>query len=344
MNREALQSHIEKGRPKLMDVWSRFHAPLDENGEPFWLELHDDTYQPGEAWNPSRYPSDCAGPASPDKNCGRHNFCLWCYERRAHKDAVKAAMIHIGQPNLNRISIPLDQGRNHPMHARDCMRRVAGVLQRHNFTRMTLWLHAFQENPCDGVRAHIEGIVSGFDADPDILDPTRPGGLGLILKRFREGGEDSGQPLRIDVTPLHPHSRKHVKELVQHAIQCATPSFPVKRIWSGLYKDKKGRTRCRMTTIDEGLRPTHAKDLPCPTPDHLPDATMDELLTWAVVAEHWREAVSKPLMTRNIDVDPAFADLVARATPWREHYRLESDEQLQNRWTFGPDDVARIPA
>lgn len=324
--------HLRKGRPKLKDVWDRYREVLDDEGRPNFLDIHDDIYQPGQAWNPSRYPRDCAGPANADKTCGRHNFCLWCHERRAHADAVRAAMVHIGQPNIHRIRIPLGQGRNHPKHARDCLRRVAGVLQRHNFTRQSIWLHPFEDNPCDGVRAHIEGIVSGDDADPDVLDPDRPGGLGLILRRFQEGGEDGALPVRVDVERLHPHSRKHVDDLVQHAVECATPSFPVKRIWAGLYMDKKKRVRCRMTTVAEGVRPTWIKDLPCKSPDHVPDATRDELLTWAVVAEHWRESVSKPVMTRNVRVHPAFVDLVARATLWRDGYRLQSTDDLQKRW------------
>ena len=333
---------LTKGRPQLATVRERHHALLDEDGNPFALDVHDDLYRPGEDGNPSTRPSQCRGPNG--RMCGRVNFCTWCHERRTHANAVKVAMIHIGQPNIHRIRIPLGQGRTHPKHARDCLRRVSGVLRRHNFTRQTLWLHAFDENPFHGPRAHIEGIVSGNDADPDILDPTRPGGLGLILKRFQAGGVDSGQPIEVHVERLHPHSRKHVDELVRHGLECGRPSWPTRRIHAGLYLDKKGRTRCRLTDVHDKSRPTHIKDIPCESPDHIPDATGDDLLTMAIVAEHWREAVSKPVMTRNVRVEPVFADLVVRATLWRDHYVLPSDSALETRWCMlesPPDHPAR---
>lgn len=321
---------LPKGRPKLAAIRERHHELLDEEGRPYYLAVHDEIYAPGEAWNPSTYPSQCRGPDG--RMCGRINFCTWCHERCTHANAVKAAMIHIGQPNIHRIRIPLGQGRTHPKHARDCLRRISGVLRRHNFTRQTLWLHPFDENPFHGPRAHIEGIVSGDDADPDILDPNRPGGLGLILKRFQEDGEDSGQPIEVRVERLHPHSRKHVHDLVRHGLGCGRPSWPTRRIHAGLYEDKKRRTRCRLTDVHNRSRPTHIKDLACESPDHVPDATGDDILTMAIVAEHWREAVGKPVMTRNVRVDPAFVDLVARATTWREDYRLQSDEEFSERW------------
>ncbi len=334
---------LNKGRPKLMQVWQR-HRELVTDDLPNYLDIHDDIYEPGGSWNPSRYPKDCAGPVNPDKNCGRSNFCLWCHERRRRADAIRAAMIHIGQPNLHRISIPLDKwGGIHPKHARDCLRRIAGVLQRHGFTRQSIWLHAFGDNPCDGVKSHIEGVVSGFDADPDVLDTSMPGGVGLILKRFQDD-EDSAQPIKVEVERLHPHSRKHVDALVNHALDCATPSFPVKRLYAGLFMDKRGQVRSRITTVADGVRPMHIKDLPCKSQDHLPDATRDDLLTWAIVAEHWRESVSKPIMTRNVRVDPAFADLVLRATAWRGDFRLASDVELMDRWAAEPSVVPPIPA
>lgn len=330
-----------KGRPKLADVRERHHRLLDEEDRPYFLAVHDEIHQPGEAWNPSTYPNQCSGPRRPGRPCGRHNFCVWCHERRTHANAVKVAMTHIGQPNIHRIRIPLGQGRTHPKHARDCLRRVSGVLRRHNFTRQSMWLHAFGDNPFRGPQARIDGIVSGDDADPDVLDPERPGGLGLILKRFREGGEDGAQPIEVHVERLHPHSRKHADQLVEHGLACGRPSWPVRRIHGGLYTDKRGRVRCRLTDVHDKSRPTHIKDIPCHSPDHVPDATGDDILTMAIVAEHWREAVGKPVITRNVRVDPAFADLVARATQWREAYLLQGDDALRERWTEPPAEEPR---
>ncbi len=325
---------LPSGRPTVMDVWQRYQHILATDDRPYYLDIHEDIYADDR---PQRGPEACLGPINPEKNCGRQNFCLWCYERRAHNDGLRAAMIHSGQPNLYRISIPLGQGRNHPMHAKDCMRRVAGVLRRHGFSRFTLWLHPFGPNPCDGIRAHIEGLVSGADADPDVLDPEYPRAIGSILERFREGGEDSGQPASVHTERLHPHSTKHVDDLVRHAIECARPSFPVRRIWAGMYLDKMKRVRCRMTDIVDGQRPYYTKDLACPSPDNTGHATRDELLTWAIMAESWRTTVEKPVMTRKVDVEQHFADLVIQATPWREAFRLGSDDELRNRWARAPE-------
>lgn len=324
--------HIPRGRPKIPEVWTRYQELLDNEGRPHYLDVHDEIYQPGESWNPSTYPSQCSGPQRAGRMCGRINFCCWCYERRAHQQAVKAAMIHIGQPNIHRISIPLDFAGNHPMHARNALRLISRVLRRHNFTRQSLWLHPFGDNPFTGLKTHIEGIVSGDDADPDILDPSLPGGLGLTLRRLRDETGDGARPIDIYVERLHPHSRKHVDDLVHHGIEAGRPSWPVRRIHAGLYEDKKGRLRCRFTDVEDGRSPTHLRDLPVESDDHLPDATGEDILTYAVVAEHWRESVGRPVMTRNIKVEPAFADLVARATAWRSLYSLPDDQEMHLRY------------
>lgn len=305
---------------------------LGDEDRPKWLEVHDDIYPPGDKYAPSRRPNQCSGPRRPGKPCGRHNFCCWCHERRARSEAIKAAMIHIGQPNIHRISIPLDFAGIHPMHARNALRLVSRVLRRHNFTRISLWLHPFNENPFDGIRSHIEGIVSGLDADPDILDPTRPGGLGLTLKRMREEAGDSAKPIKIHSEQLHPHSRKHVDDLVRHGIECGRPSWPVRRIHAGLYQDKRKQTRCRLTNVRDGGTPTHLIDYAVKTDDHLPDPKKDDILAWALMAEYWRSSVGRPVITRNVQVAPGFVDLVERATTWREEYKLPSNEELEQQY------------
>ncbi len=319
-----------EGRPSLAQVRRRYLELHQGHDAPYYLpdeSLPSDYQTPPEACVGAMRPGVYRGRGGPCYDAVR---CCFCNERQARYNGIKAALLHIGQANIHCVSIPLP-GVSTPAEGREAMSRVMRSLRRTSgFTRASLWLHAFGGDPRQGVRPCIEGIISGADANPDVLDPSVASGLAWTLRPYMPFKLGGSWPVEIfSHRDFHPHSAHHVKDLIAAGMEAGRAGIDARRIHAGLYKSPGGELRVRYTDVHQRSRPTHIKDVGGPSPCN--DWREADLMRVMHTAATWRNSGRRPVMTRNIMVPDRHLKLVLEAAPWTNYYRIPKAEAMRRR-------------
>lgn len=322
-------------RPELALVRRRHRQLWTRTLRPYWLPtwrfLHPD---PDEA--PRNPPWACNGPPGRQKIqfpgqsrwlCDQVHFCAYCWERRCRWAGLRTALAHVGAENTHKISLSLPGIRTDPDAVLEARSAFTKALRRRGFDRVTLWVHVFGEDPRQGPKAHLDGVVSGADADVDVLDVEHNQSLRRVLQPFHERPDGGYWTPHLHASSVDEKRPRHrAKNLVLAGFYAGRPTFPTRRIWAGLYGSMHD-LHVRMTTVTR-KRKTPVRDLVV-AGRVATDWSAGDLLAATRTAEAWGGL--RPTVPRGVRLKPMQLDAVLEETPWRVLYRLERDEDLRGK-------------
>lgn len=277
------------------------------------------------------HPGKCGGPRrnrDPPRGypCNKVHWCTYCWERRCRQGGVLAAFTHAGMPRVVKFSVSLPATRTDLSAVQGARKAFIQVCRDAGYSRWTVWIHAFGDNPAHGFKGHLDGYVSGpLDADGSVFVDHGRGFRDALAKHHNTG--DHRWDVHVHNRLLDPSSFNHVKDLVLGGFYAGRPTFPTRRVYAGLYRDDQD-FRVRLTTVNRKTR--SASQVQRLTVDGRlqPDWSEADLHLALKRAEAWKTRVAA---SRRQPTMGLMSDLL-KATNWRRKYRLQNRYQLEERY------------
>lgn len=327
-------------RPTAQQVKVRYNRICNRQGRPYWNPTYDIIYPEEAEERPYWNPRGCLGPKAkkfPRRRgrafvCRLHNFCTFCWERRRREGGIRAAACHADQENVVKWSVTLPGVRTDPETVKQARTAMVRYLKRNGFDRVTCYIHTFGENPAQGPKGHLDGIASGAEGDPALLDTSNTHELRDLLLKYHHRPDAGFWEPNVDSHVIdHRTPRKMVNDLILGGFYAGRPTFHTRRVVAGTY-GTAWNYRVFMTNMGGKSRKTPVGPLLDRNEEKVPDWSWDDLLRATMQAEEWDKATGRPVLPRGIEMETKFLDELIDDTGWRTFYRLPSDDDLREKY------------
>lgn len=330
-------------RPSLDEIKVRYNHICNRRGRPYWNPVYPIIYPEEAEDRPYWNPAGCIGPKSkqfPRRAarpfaCRLHNFCSFCWERRRRESGFRAAVHHTGQENVTKFSLSLPGVRTNVETVKEARTAFIRYLKRNGFDRITCYIHTFGENPAEGAKGHLDGVCSGADGDPEVLQPHHASALrSLLLKYHHRPDAGFWEPKVQSRAVATSSTAKQVNDLILAGFYAGRPTFHTRRVLAGLYGEPMDY-RVRMTNMGGKSKKQPVQDLAQVVKRAVPDWTFRDLMTATNEAEQWDKAAGRPVLPRGVRLKPKHLDSILADTKWRGYYRLHGDDKMREKYAVG---------
>lgn len=324
------------GRPTDEQVLKRYKSdPWDKLLRPRHTGIFDMMHpeEDGRSWGPG----GCSGPYGKRRGrgrlfpCEKYHFCGFHWEARCRWASLMAMVSFLNQPNVWKFSLSLPGIREDPEAVLEARRKISEALRYRGFTRQFIFIQEFGDNPLQGVKGHLDGIIAGPDPDVGILDVRHNDSLRKTLKPFHARPDGGYWNEYIHHKPLDTSTlTAQLRDLYNKGRYAGRPTFPVRRILAGLYY-QDGLPRVRLTNVHAKTKLADLRDIPASRKD--PDWTSKQLIWATQQAEAWRLAgTNKPVSPRGVKLPVRDLTEILKATKWRTKYGLPNDDKMRKRF------------
>lgn len=361
-------------RPRFIDTWNDVARHLADGPLPDrWLNA-----RPGQAAKatpegqareaelraqlrmglmPGKWPNLCSGMKHPGNRhkkpalCGKTVFCNYCWERRAYWSGMKAGCIHASSPTVTKFSTTLVELRQDPdaflqyrKNAWDWLRQLAG------YRLATINIHVYGENPAEGVKLHLDGIVSGGD-DADATVFAEGGRFEDYTRSwFDKYARNHPKYERLEGSRIRTSSHATAiglgaawfNDLILAGMYSGRQTFPTPRVRAGLY-GRHGDYRVRLTNMHRTRKLADLQDHRNVEGHVTPDWSHAQLVGIQAEAIRLWDHVGYPLHSRDVKVEEDRLEAILAASRWRHRYRLDGDDALRGQYGSGARPVVGAP-